>query len=364
MKQLFFIFFVCCFALISIWADGMDFLSEYVSRGYTKEEGLPANTVSDIFQDDKGYIYIGTYEGLVRFDGVNFNVYNRSLDEKFAFVSSRFVCQSKDGAIWVGSNDEGVFRIVMDSSEDVVSFSKANGLANNSVRSLCEDKKGNIWVATAGGIRYITPDFKVENPDEAFQNSHSDLKGICNEVYCAKNGRVWVSTDSAGGIYYFENGRFSEYHFNDSSLDKNTVTCVSEDNSGELWFGLSPHFAVRGEGAGAATYDLAVTSGRGTCVNSIVEDKNGVIWFATDAGIVTLRGGELTQITENDGLVDNSVNKILEDREGNIWFATDHAGIQKLNHGIFKVYPLLSSGRYNQIPCTRLPDSTRPSASL
>ena len=343
MKRLFFIFFVFCFALISLWADGTDFLSEYVSRGYTKEEGLPANTVSDIFQDDKGYIYIGTYEGLVRFDGVNFNVYNRSLDEKFAFVSSRFVCQSKDGAIWVGSNDEGVFRIVMDSSEDVVSFSKANGLPNNSVRSLCEDKKGNIWVATSGGLRYITPDFKVENPDEAFQNSHSDLKGICNEVYCAKNGRVWVSTDSAGGIYYFENGRFSEYHFNDSSLDKNAVTCVSEDNSGELWFGLSPHFAVRGEGAGAATYDLAVTSGRGTCVNSIVEDKNGVIWFATDAGIVTLRGGELTQITENDGLVDNSVNKILEDREGNIWFATDHAGIQKLNHGIFKVYPLLSS---------------------
>ena len=338
----FFIFFLFV-QLFSFAEEFDDFLSEYVSRGYTKDEGLPSNTVTDIIQDDKGYIYIGTYEGLVRFDGVDFTVFNKGLDPRYNFVSARSIFQAKDGAIWVGSNDEGIFRIVMDSAEEIKEFSKANGLPNNSIRDIAEDDSGNIWVATSGGVVYITKNYEVVSPDPSFQSSHSDLHEICSSVYCDKTGRVWVTTAKEKGLYYFKNNTFSQYTFSDVSLQSNIVTLVSEDNSGALWFGVSPHFAVRGEGSSAETFDLAIADKSGTTVTSIEQDKNGVIWFATDAGISIYRKGSISQFSESSGLIDNSLNKILEDREGNIWIATDRAGAQKMNHGIFKMYPLLSS---------------------
>ena len=110
--MIFFLFSVGS-ALAAIEAKGFtfDFLSDYVSRGWTTEDGMPSNTVTDIIQDKSGYMYFGTYEGMVRFDGIDFTIFNRALDDKYDFASARAVFQASDGAIWVGSNDEGVFRI-------------------------------------------------------------------------------------------------------------------------------------------------------------------------------------------------------------------------------------------------------------
>lgn len=146
------LFFLCVCLMNVAAVDADSFMAEYVSRCWTVEDGLPGNSITDIIQDDKGYLYIGTYGGLVRFDGVDFSVYNKDFDSKYSFVSARALFQASDGAIWVGSNDEGVCRVVLDSDEDVLSFTKENGLPNNSVRALAEDKSGNVWVATSGGI--------------------------------------------------------------------------------------------------------------------------------------------------------------------------------------------------------------------
>lgn len=341
--SIFTIFSTSLFAIEDKGNSFDDFLSEYVSRGYTKEEGLPGNTITDVIQDNKGYIYIGTYEGMVRFDGVDFTVFNKNLNSHYNFVSARTIFQAKDGAIWVGSNDEGIFRIVMDSSEEVKSFSKNTGLPNNSVRSITEDNQGNIWVATAGGVVYITKEYEVVSPDTGFQNSHSDMQNICTNVYSDKTGRVWVTTTVENGIYYYQNNHFSQYKFSDTALNSNVVTTVTEDNSGTLWFGVAPHYAICGEGTKAQTLDLASINNNGTGVWSIIQDRNGAIWFGTDAGLSIYRNGIISQYTEAQGLSDNNLNRILEDREGNIWLATDRSGLQKMNRGVFKMYPLTSS---------------------
>ncbi|WP_191017863.1 two-component regulator propeller domain-containing protein [Treponema zioleckii] len=320
-----------------------DFLSEYVIRGWTTEDGLPANTATDVIQDDTGYIYIGTYGGMIRFDGVDFTIYNKSFDSKYAFASARAIFQASDGAIWVGSNDEGLFRLVMDSDEEVKSFQVATGLSNNSVRAIAEDKQGNIWVATAGGLSCINKEMQFFTPDSAFQNSHSDLKGICSSLFCDTYGRMWVTTGVGGGLYYFENGKFTKYEFEDDSLKNNIVTCVEQDKSGTLWFGVAPHYAVKETGSTSKTLDLSGGEKGGTSVLSILEDSHGVTWFATDMGLSIYKDGRITQYTEKHGLPDNSINKIIEDREGNIWLATDKTGIQKLNKGLFKTFNLDST---------------------
>ena len=345
-KGLFLILALFVFHFLFASEDGYnfdDFMSEFVSRSYTKDEGLPANSASDIIQDSTGYVYIGTYEGMVRFDGVDFTIFNRGLAEKYNFVAARRIFQASDGAIWVGSNDEGIFRLVMDSEEAVRSFSKAEGLPNNSVRAISEDKSGNIWVATASGVAYITKDFKIVNPDPSFQSSHQDLHNLVTSLFTDKNGRVWVTTDVAGGIYYFENTHFQSYSFSSPVLQNRVVSSINQTNAGQMIFGVAPNLAVMGEGSGAQVFNLGVKSGRGTVINDIEEDKNGAIWFATDAGISILKNGKMAQYTEAEGLMDNSINRILEDREGNIWFATDHAGVQKINRGIFRMYTTPSS---------------------
>ena len=320
-----------------------DFLADFVNRTWTTEDGLPGNTVTDIFQDNLGYVYFGTYEGLVRFDGVEFDIYNKGRDEKYAFVSARAVFQASDGAIWTGSNDEGIFRIEMDSGNAVLSFSSENGLPNNSIRAICEDKNQNIWVATAGGVAYITPSFEVVIPDEAFVSEHHDLSGVCTSVLCDTLGRVWVTTMDEGGIYRFVDGKAEQYKIQDPFLENSVVTCIMQDNTENFWLGIAPHYACHIDDKGPQLFDLSCGKNEGTTVDNIVQDANGQLWFSTDTALVMYSAGKIARFTEQNGLVDSNINKVMQDREGNIWLATNHGGVQKMNRGLFRTLEHTSS---------------------
>ncbi|MBQ1662226.1 MAG: hypothetical protein II054_06970 [Treponema sp.] len=319
--------------------SGDDFMSEFVTRGWTTEDGLPGNTITDIIQDSTGYIYIGTYGGFARFDGAEFSIYNNGTDPKYNFASTRALLQTSDGAIWAGSNDEGLFRIVMDSDEEILSFTTENGLPNNSIRALAEDKSGNVWVATAGGIVTISKDFKISTPNTS---SFTDLRGLCNSLYADNSGRVWIATAEKGGIYCYDKS-FSKYTFKDERLQNACANSITQDSSGAFWYGIEPHYAVKVSGSDETVYDVSGGTKNGTLINSIIQDKNGNMWFSTDAGISILKDGKFYRYSESDGFPDNSLNRLLEDNEGNIWIATDRSGVLKMNHGLFKTYSLSTS---------------------
>ena len=97
------------------------FTADYVSKNWTTEDGLPGMTITTALQDKTGYIWIGTYDGLVRFDGVEFKTFSRSSDTRFDFASARSLLQSSDERIWIGHNDEGVTSIAPDGTTSVTS---------------------------------------------------------------------------------------------------------------------------------------------------------------------------------------------------------------------------------------------------
>lgn len=136
-------------------------LNDYISTQWSTAGGLPANSVTDVIQTHDGYIYIGTYEGLVRFNGFDFVVMNRHSSSDYNFVSARTLFQDGEGNLWVGSNGEGVQKI---SPEGNVSFTEADGIPNNSIRAFAQDKEGNLWVGTASGVCYITSDHQIRYP--------------------------------------------------------------------------------------------------------------------------------------------------------------------------------------------------------
>ena len=143
------------FFVASLAFSQKTYLDNYVYQTWSAFGGLTGTTATDVLQTRDGYLNIGTYEGLVRFDGVEFNTIRRARGNDYKFSSVRTILEDSQGNIWLGSNDEGVHKILPDGTAKV--YTTKNGLPNNSVRALCEDKVGNIWIGTAAGVVYLTP---------------------------------------------------------------------------------------------------------------------------------------------------------------------------------------------------------------
>ena len=183
------------------------FIENYVAKTWTTEEGLPGMTVNAVLQDKKGYIYIGTYDGLVRFDGIEFVNFTRNLDEKYDFVAVRSIFQDSKDNLWVGHNDEGVSCIKP--SGEIIKFTTEDGLPHNSVRAICEDYEGNIWLGTASGLSYLTPDKHVYIPDGLKELGQETIQ--VSRLYCDTAGRIWISTANANELFVYSNKKVEQF---------------------------------------------------------------------------------------------------------------------------------------------------------
>ena len=181
-------------------------LDNYVTRTWTSLDGLPGNSVSDVLQSDDGFMYFGSYEALVRFDGYEFESINKYTNKKYSFISARSIFQDSQGNIWVGSNDEGVQKIGKNTTQ---AYSIANGLPNNSIRAFAEDKAHNIWIGTASGIIYLTPEGKIITP-KIKDTLDSDFV-LVSQLYKDTADKIWMLTSANKGLYYFSDGAFQRF---------------------------------------------------------------------------------------------------------------------------------------------------------
>ena len=261
-----------------IWAD-------YVNQVWTAAEGLPGNTVTDLLQKSDGYLYIGTYDGLVRFDGVKFTILNKNTVSDFRCVSARTIFEDTDGNLWVGSNDEGVAKI---SSSGIEMFTTDNGLPNNSIRDIAQDKSGNIWIGTSNGVVFLTPSGKFVSPEGL--DAYDDSSCLVISLYCDTAGRIWLSTTKKHGLYYYSSGKFTQYTaFN--AIDYSTVTAITQDDTGSFWYGLTQKGVVR---VSEGNYKL-YGSQEGmleTTINDIYLDNSNSLWFGTEKGVVLYKQGD------------------------------------------------------------------------
>ncbi|MCR5289677.1 MAG: hypothetical protein K6E51_06765 [Treponema sp.] len=308
-----------------------DFITNFVNRTWTTSDGLPGNNITDMIQAKNGYLYFGTYVGLVRFDGMDFQVMNRNKDPKYDFVSARILYQDSKGNIWSGSNDEGVACI--SPNGNVIMYTTKDGLPNNSIRAITEDLNGNIWIGTASGVSYITPQWDLVHPKGLEEYDESNI--LVQTIYCDTAGRIWLSSLKPGSIYTYTDGTFSKYK-GITSFDEPIVDCIMQDSLGTFWFGIAPHYAIKIDGNSETVYDIGYGVQSGTIINCIYQDSTGTYWFAMDNGIAILHNGEVTFYDHEGGLSDNNVNVILEDRENNIWIGTDRGGVEKLTLSKFR----------------------------
>lgn len=307
------------------------FLNDFVCRKWTTADGLPGMTITALIQDQKGYIYIGTYDGLVRFDGVEFVNFTRTLDSKYDFTAVRSIFQDSRENLWVGHNDEGV--TCFKKNGELVKYTTENGLPHNSVRAICEDLDHNLWFGTASGLCYFTPSHEFVIPDGLSELGQDTIQ--VSKLYCDTAGRIWISTAIENELFVYTNKKVERFT-GITKIKNPSVNEVTQDKSGAFWFGVAPHYAVRIKDTEETVFDISHDHTDGTVINSIMQDTNGDYWFAGDSGITIIHNGMYTYYDKRNGISDDYINEIFQDREGNIWIGYNRGGIEKMSQGKFR----------------------------
>lgn len=328
MKKL--LVFMAAAALFSALAPAQNsFFDNYVYQSWTSFGGISGASATGLIQTQDGFINISTYEGLVRFDGLAFTTWKRGKDNDYKFASARVVMQDSNGNIWIGSNDEGAQKI---SPKGNILYTTQNGLPNNSIRAIVEDKAQNVWIGTAAGVIYLTPEGHLINPQ--FEAGTVTKGIICTGLFCDKSGLVWLTTENERGLFVFRNGLFHSVTALDGFGDY-TVTSINQDANGNYWLGLGLEGIAKIENGVAKKIRTGSILDKYPTGTIFISD-DGSVWFGTTHGLVVYNKRNYFECGI-ESVQQAKINKIICDREGNFWISTERDGVGKLTKGRFNM---------------------------
>jgi len=286
------------------------------------EDGLPQNTVTDIAQDARGYLWVATRKGLARFDGAQFRPIGRIGDVDLSNVRLTAVLPDGDDAIWVGTYGHGVMRL---RDGHVETFGAAQGVPHQVIWGLVRDRTGRIWLSTSAGARVF--DGTRWQPPPLPSDLASD--GV-NAVYQSRDGLLWLAT-SRHGLLRVDGTQVRQYSV-EEGLPSALVTAVAETPDGIIW-AATPHGVARIVGKTVTT--LTVADGMPVeRILQVMADRQGVLWMATHGGgLVRYDGGVFQILRRADGLSTDYLISLFEDREGALWVGTLSGGLNRLASG-------------------------------
>ena len=324
--------FLCGCLMLSLSHTSVS--AQYRFDSWTTDNGLPQNSVFSIQQTSDGYLWLTTFDGLVRFDGVRFAVFNKGNSKGIA--SNRLLALLPDGdTLWLGTEDSGLTRY---SNGQGQTFTVADGLPSNQVNSLQKDLDGSLLILTTRGLaRWRDGRITVERQDEDFRNY---------KIYVSPANSRWEM--DARGLRRFQNAHSYNYGLpfdplrisRDRTFNYLIYVQMLEDRDGSLWLSASGNVYRLKDGA-VTTY-TAKDGVPASLVRDILQDRHGQIWIATqEDGICRLNVGRFGCYNKANGLSSNYVRDIFEDREGTLWVGTNERGINRLTRQV--VTPLSSA---------------------
>ena len=298
-------------------------LAQYRFDSWTTDNGLPQNSVLAITQTHDGYLWLATLDGLVRFDGVRFTVFNKSNTPQLLSNRVRTLYCASDGALWIGT-DQSLARL---QDGKFTTFSTRDGLLGNQIEELRDDGQGGMLVRALWGYAHWKNGHFVAD-DVAIGEDRARL-------LWARNGTRWVCDQN--GLHATGPGGSRKYSLN---LQPNSIRHVQlyEDRSGALWVAtpLDGLFRVQGDQITRFTGASGLPASR---ITSILEDRRGNLWLGTLLdGLVVFRDGRFTRYQAANGLASNTVFTLCEDREGNLWVGTASSGFTRVTPAFIQVY--------------------------
>ena len=333
-------------------------LNQYFIISKDMESGLPTNAIYAIQQTRDGYLWLGTHDGLVRFDGIQPQFFSpgknpqlsnpgkiRALyedqnnilwigteakglinykDGEFApytisgtnaFFKISSITQDNQGSLWVGSFQSGLACIAK--GKDTV-YTTGNGLPSNVVNSIYKDGKGNLWVTTSAGIVKIIKPGEFQTFPGAENVDFSKVYKVAS-LFEEDTGILWTGTGE--GLFRLEAGESTGYS-NVHGFPHLTVNTLFRDKKKNLWIGTDGGGLSRMSHGKLSTFpgDSPLA---GSSVYALYEDRENSLWVGTlDKGLFQLREGKFTTYTAHEGLAHDDTQCIYQDQAGDLWFGT------------------------------------------
>jgi ligand-binding sensor domain-containing protein/DNA-binding CsgD family transcriptional regulator len=320
----------------------------YYFESFGKKQGLPDNTINYLFQDKKGFIWMCTGKGLVRFDGYNFKLFEKNNASDGKHINSyrvSHIMEDKNGLLWISTSDHGInlYNPVFESFTYFSNqYTDPSSLGTNNVNSCFQDSKGRIWVCTLGnGVDLYQPDNKSF---KHYRHSNTNANTIANDQVTAItedcHHHLWIASDGNNlSELDPESGKITNYstHFEGVNMDtyfkklyfsdSNTLW-IATDGAGLYQFNITTHQFTR------YYADYKDGSLKSNNIKGITRDKDGRLLVITDGGgfsIMDIKNRKFTNITydfnKRNGITSNALYSILNDKDKNIWIGTYKAGL-------------------------------------
>ncbi len=315
--------------------------------------GLSQGDINCILQDNQGFIWIGTQDGLNRYDGHTFKVF-RPVSNDPQSISDRWInslVQDKQGLIWIGTRLGGLNRY--DPVTGLFSHftndpADPSSLVSDRVQVVFEDSRGRLWVGTAEGLDQYLParntfEHYSFNALPASEPSGDNITAIFED----RTGTVWIGTASAGLNRYDEsNSKFINYSVepaNNYSLSSNTIRSIQEDSSKALWVATDNGLNLFYPKTGLVTRYYHSSRDPGSLTSNSVKvvyvDSNWNVWIGTNEGLDRYDSIAKSFVHyRNDpgletSLSNNIISAIGESSDGVLWIGTNGGGINKYYRG-------------------------------
>lgn len=339
----------------------------------TIEDGLSQNAGLAIFQDSRGYLWIGTQDGLNRYDGYEFKIFKHDPDDPSSLSHNSIIAMGEDGngSLWIGTWGGGLNRYDP-VTETFIRYQPTPddpaSLSNGTVTAIKGDTNGNLWIATLVGLNRYNPETdNFERFTNDPKNSNSLSSDVVSYIFEDSNRQLWIGTGAYGidgsGLNRFDptTGIFTRYQHeasNPDSLASNNIASIVEAPDGTFWIatgGFSLH------GAGLDNFDPKTGKTKhyrhdlkdehslsGDDTMTLWLDLDGALWIGTWANglnrMSLANPGHFTHYQTDpyfpDSISGDEIWTLFRDRSGVLWVGTSHSGINKLpaNAGQFSLY--------------------------
>jgi two-component sensor histidine kinase/ligand-binding sensor domain-containing protein len=343
-----------CLAILFCISSGLSAQQDEIQFSHlTAEDGLSLSAVTKILQDDNGFLWFGTYNGLNRYDGYNFKIFLPDVKSPKSISNHSVWSLLKDskGFIWVGTLDglnrydwkTDQFKIYKNNPKD------ANSISDNSITSSLIDKSGDLWIGTTNGINKYNRD---KDNFTVIKKVTNRLNGSFNAVICMaedNNGNLWLGTWN-GLTCMHKDGKIIKQLFSEENdykiTDYRKISSLFEDDENNLWIG------VNGKGlkkynhlTGKIVSYISVPGNPNTLSNNTIttvfKDKFGNLWVGTKEGLnkYNYNKDNFTRILHDPqkplSIINNEILSIYQDNSGLIWIGSI-GGVSRFNQSINK----------------------------
>ena len=310
----------------------------YEKTKFGKEEGFVNNSITCIRQDTRGNIWIGTYgDGAYVYNGSRFFRIDLNLELYRKTVLDCYFDNKEN--VWLATLNHGVAQYNL-FCKNFSWITENEGLSNNHVRSITQDKSANYWFGTSGGgvCNYFGKQFTV------YDKASGLVGNFIYSIFRDSRQKLWTGT-SDKGVTVLDSSRFINYGA-ENGFANVKVKAINEDNAGNVYFGTDGQGVfVTGDGITFKSIEALEKK----YIRAIVKDKNGVLWIAT-AGmglykVVTEPLLSVTNFNVKQGLLHPRLTCLHYDKQGRLWYATENNGIGYMENEKFKK-PHFNSGDY------------------